>query len=493
MWSNGQGYISGRRTALYRADSGAEQRLTDRCTCVGRVLRYGDRLAFTARTYRGRNTEPGLYLLRAGEMPELLVPEGVYRIFNFTLTPDREEAVFAAQDKRVHIMTSDPAFYRARAGQVTRLPISERSADDSVCLDTRCGDCRCFSVTEDALYYTTTKEWGSFAERVTLDGTKTDTLTPEGGSVSGFVRLSDDRLVFIGLRGQKLEELYLCESGRLRQLTDHNGPALDPKEVIAPERFTFDQFGFHVNYVVIPPANFDPSKKYPAILCIHGGAKVLYTTTFHHEMQYLASCGYYVIYGNPHGSDGQGSEFAELLGHYGEKDFADLMKAVDTALALYPNIDPERLAVGGGSYGGIMTNWCVTHTDRFKCGVAQRSICSMVSTFGTADNGFGFVREQMDGDLWTGFDKLWDQSPLKYADKCRTPLLLIHSDEYHRCDYTEAVQMFTALRYLGVESEMVLIRGENHSLSRCGRPVQRIKRLYEIRRWFDKYLMPERS
>ena len=97
------------------------------------------------------------------------------------------------------------------------------------------------------------------------------------------------------------------------------------------------------------------------------------------------------------------------------------MKAVDIALERYPNIDPERLGVAGGSYGGIMTNWCVTHTDRFKCGIAQRSICNMMSTFGTADNGFGFVREQMDGDLWNGADKLWEQSPLKYANNCHTP------------------------------------------------------------------------
>lgn len=115
----------------------------------------------------------------------------------------------------------------------------------------------------------------------------------------------------------------------------------------------------------------------------------------------------------------------------------------------------------------------------------------MVSTFGTADNGFGFVREQMDGDLWNGFENLWRQSPLKYADNCHTPLLLIHSEEDYRCHYTEAIQMFTALKYLGVESKVVLIRGENHSLSRTGRPVQRIKRLYEILRWFDGHLKEE--
>jgi hypothetical protein len=96
--------------------------------------------------------------------------------------------------------------------------------------------------------------------------------------------------------------------------------------------------------------------------------------------------------------------------------------------------------------------------------------------------------QKMDGDLWNGFDNLWRQSPLKYANNCHTPLLLIHSEEDYRCHYTEAIQMFTALKYLGVESKVCLIRGENHSLSRTGRPVQRIKRLYEILRWFDAHL-----
>ena len=164
------------------------------------------------------------------------------------------------------------------------------------------------------------------------------------------------------------------------------------------------------------------------------------------------------------------------------------MKAMDTALELYPNIDADRLGVAGGSYGGIMTNWMVTHTNRFKAAVAQRSICSMVSTFGTADNGFGFVREQMDGDLWNGFDNLWRQSPLKYANHCRTPLLLIHSDEDYRCPLDQGLQMYTALVDRGVPARLCMFHGENHELSRGGKPENRIDRMTEILNWMDTYL-----
>lgn len=489
LWDNGRGFISGKRSSLFGFDdSGAPVQLTHPHTNVDMVLETERGLYYTARTYRGQNTEPGIYFVTAAAEPVCLVPEGRYRISHIAV--ENGKLYFTGLDKTCTCMTDDHSFFCVEGGEVVRLPIPACSVDDSVSSDIRYGNNPEFEMKDGSFYYAFTGQWDSFVRRTTLDG-HSEFLTPAGGSVAGFRLLPDMRILFVGMRGMKLQELYLWDGKEEIQLTHLNEAGLNPDDVIPCESFTFQNGGFNVNYTVLKPANFNPEKKYPAILYIHGGAKVLYTKVFFHEMQYLASEGYFVIYGNPRGSDGQGSDFARLLGHYGEPDFVDLMKAMDTALELYPNIDADRLGVAGGSYGGIMTNWMVTHTNRFKAAVAQRSICSMVSTFGTADNGFGFVREQMDGDLWNGFDNLWRQSPLKYADHCRTPLLLIHSDEDYRCHYTEAIQMFTALKYLGVESEVCLIRGENHSLSRTGRPVQRIKRLYEIERWFRRHLKEE--
>lgn len=484
LWDNGRGFVSGKRSALFRFGTGTK--LTHDNTTVDMVLPTEQGLYYTARTYRGRNTEPGIYFLGLdAAQPLCLVAEGRYRISH--LAVEEGKVYFTGLDKTVTCMTDDHSFFAVENGEVVRLPIPECSVDDSVSNDLQYGMNPDFALQDGAFYYAFTGQWDSFVRKTTMAG-ESVLLTPAGGSISGFRMLSDGRILYTGFRGTKLQELYLWDGVTGKQLTRFNEAGLDQSQVIQPEHFTFQNGGFNVNYTVLKPVNFDHQKKYPAILYIHGGAKVLYTTVFFHEMQMLASQGYFVIYGNPRGSDGQGSDFARLLGHYGEPDFADIMKAMDTALELYPNIDADRLGVAGGSYGGIMTNWTVTHTDRFKAAVAQRSICSMVSTFGTADNGFGFVREQMDGDLWDGFDNLWRQSPLKYANNCHTPLLLIHSEEDYRCHYTEAIQMFTALKYLGVESKVCLIRGENHSLSRTGRPVQRIKRLYEILRWFDSHL-----
>ena len=192
-----------------------------------------------------------------------------------------------------------------------------------------------------------------------------------------------------------LPEIYSLKNKEEKKLTNFNENALKDKKISIPETMVFENNGFSVHYVVLKPVDFDENKKYPGILYIHGGAKGVYGKVFFHEMQLLASRGYFVVYGNPRGSDGQGSEFAKLQGNYGTPDYDDMMKAMDFALEKYPQIDKERLGVAGGSYGGIMTNWIIGHTDRFKCAVSQRSLCNMISAFGTADNGFNFVSEQM--------------------------------------------------------------------------------------------------
>ena len=487
LWGDGQGFTSRRRNRLFLFDraGGQSTALLDANSSVDEMQAQGGKLYLKARSYRGVNVEAGLYRYdpASGEMTEL-APQGVYRIFEFA--PCKDGVVFAAQDTREQCMTDDPYFYIADGDGLRRLSIPSMSVGNSVSSDCIYGESRTFHCGGDTLYFLHTGEHSSFLMAADLSSGQVEKRSDEGGSIEDMA-VTNQGVFAVAMRGQALQELYRIESdGGLKTLTAINQCAA--KEAIPPQRFTFQNHGFNVNYVVLPPADYDPAQKYPAILYIHGGAKVLYTDVFFHEMQFLASSGYFVIYGNPRGSEGQGSEFARLLGEYGQKDFDDLMKAVDTALERYPAIDPQRLGVAGGSYGGIMTNWCITHSQRFRAAVSQRSICNMVSTFGTADNGYGFVREQMDGDLWQGFDKLWNQSPLKYTDNCRTPLLLIHSTEDYRCHYTEAVQMFTAMKYLGVACRLCLIDGESHGLSRKGRPVQRIKRLYEIWRWFGLHL-----
>jgi acylaminoacyl-peptidase len=489
FWNNGEGFTSKRRNTLYQYNfsDGSLQRISDQYSYVDRVYHKDGALYYIARTFDDRNTEPGIYRydLKDGRTEEL-VKEGRYRINELAFCG--EDVIFAAQDRETGSRTDDPSFYRAGRHGLVRLPAEAISCGSSVNTDCAYGSHTSILGTEEGVCFLSTKESGSFILKYDLKD-RYAVLTEDNGSVEDFA-IAGGKIFFIGLRNMGLQELYRLDTegrGEIK-LTDFNRDSLRKEDVSIPETFTFMNNGFRVNYIVLKPVGYDKDRKYPAIFYIHGGAKTLYAGVFFHEMQYLAGQGYFVIYGNPRGSDGQGGEFARLLGHYGEKDYEDIMKAADRALELYPAIEDKRLGIAGGSYGGIMVNWIVGHTDRFACACAQRSISNMVTAFGTADNGFNFVREQMDADPWNELEKLWGQSPLKYADRCRTPLLLIHSDEDFRCHYTEALQMFTALKYHGTESRVCLIRGENHSLSRTGRPAQRIKRLYEILRWFDLHL-----
>ena len=164
------------------------------------------------------------------------------------------------------------------------------------------------------------------------------------------------------------------------------------------------------------------------------------------------------------------------------------MAFTDEVLDRYPAIDSERLGVSAGSYGGFMTNWIIGHTNRFSAAITQRSISNMVSMFAMSDIGYYFIDDQAAATPWTDADDLWRQSPLKYADRITTPTLVIHSDQDYRCPLAEGMQFFTALKVHGVQSRMVIFKGESHGLSRGGKPKHRVRRLEEIVNWFDTYL-----
>ncbi|MCL2377595.1 MAG: S9 family peptidase [Defluviitaleaceae bacterium] len=483
FYFDGVGYTSKKRSRLYLFDAGNNKLTPITCefTNVNSFVVKDNRILYSAKYFTDfhDNLETGLYMydISNGESSRLL--DEKYIIFHANFVKD--EIFIVGSLRKDMLVTDNPKFYFVRDGGITLWHDTDFSVRDTVGTDCTYGRSADFRMYKDSLYLVSTYERSSFLTKVPYVG-EIELLTADNGSVDAF-DFSGDDIYFVGLRGTRLQEIYLNGSTEIQVSAINN-----EVRAITPETMRFENNGYTVHYVVLKPAGFDPSKKYPAIMYIHGGAKVIYGTVFFHEMQLLASQGYFVVYGNPRGSDGQGSDFARLQGNYGVPDYSDMMKAMDVAIEQYPQIDAARLGVAGGSYGGIMTNWIIGHTNRFKCAIAMRSICNMISTIGTADNGTNFVTEQMGGDLWNNLEGLWRQSPLAYAHKVKTPLLLLHSDKDYRCHYTEAFQMFSALKYHGVDSRICLIRGENHNLSRGGRPRARIKRLEEILSWFSKYL-----
>jgi len=308
------------------------------------------------------------------------------------------------------------------------------------------------------------------------------------GSIDCFDINDSGDLVYTKMTPVQPLELFCSKATGTKKITNFNS-WMKGYQLSAPESFKVQASdGVVVDGWIMKPVDFDEKGRYPAVVEIHGGPKTAYGNGYMHEFQALAASGYAVVYCNPRGSSGYGTDFADIRGHYGERDFDDIMEVLEFVVNEYDFIDEERLGVTGGSYGGFMTNWIVGHTDVFKAAVSQRSISSWISFFGTTDIGYYFAPDQIGDDFFQNLEGYLHQSPLTYAPNVETPILFIHSLEDYRCWVPEAMQFFTVLRYLGKEARMVLFPGENHELSRGGMPVHREKRLKAIVEWFDTHL-----
>ncbi|MFJ1628270.1 S9 family peptidase [Marinilactibacillus psychrotolerans] len=275
-------------------------------------------------------------------------------------------------------------------------------------------------------------------------------------------------------------------TGKIEVLYDPNADFVSEHMIVEPEMFWYrgaDDWKIQGWYM--PPITQE--EKHPAILYIHGGPQVNYGETFFHEMQKLSGQGYGVILLNPRGGNGYGQEFvASILGDYGNKDYEDLMIGTDYVLEKHPNIDKNNVYLAGGSYGGFMTNWIVGHTNRFKAAVTQRCISNWISFYGTSDIGPHFVEFQLQQDL-SNMEELWRMSPLAYAQKVETPLLIIHGEEDLRCPQEQAEQMYIAMKKKGVETKLITFPKSSHGLSRMGLPNLRLERMDAISGWFEQH------
>ncbi len=275
-------------------------------------------------------------------------------------------------------------------------------------------------------------------------------------------------------------EIFLVSEG-MKRVTSFNDGFLSRVRIRKPERFSFEASdGVKVEGLIYKPDN--PKG---AVLYVHGGPATAFGHAFMHELHLLAK-KYVVVAVNMRGSEGYGEEFRDIRGRYGERDFQDLMEAIDSISWL-----PENLAVMGGSYGGFMTNWIITHSDRFKAAVTMRGISNWLSMYGTTDIGFYFVEDQIEGTPWDNFDSYWEKSPLAHISNVKTPTLIIHSLNDYRCWLDQALQLFTALKLMGVETEMILFPDEGHDLSRSGKPKHRVERLKAILDWLERHLEVE--
>jgi dipeptidyl aminopeptidase/acylaminoacyl peptidase len=281
-------------------------------------------------------------------------------------------------------------------------------------------------------------------------------------------------------------DLYVLREGETERLTDLNAWLRDHR-LSPPESYHYAGIdGANVHAWLIKPLDFDPARKYPLVLYVHCS---MFSWDFNHEFQIYANAGYLVAYFNQRGTTaGYGQAWTRASeGDQGGKDYEEIMLGVDE-LVSRPYVDAARMGVTGGSCGGFMTNWIIGHTDRFAAAVTQRSITNQISMFGTSDIGPECTEGETGTNAWKDLTASWRQSPIAYAERINTPLLILHATEDYRCTLEQAEEFFSILRWLGKTVEMVIFEGENHGLTRGGRPGNRIEHQRRILGWFNRYL-----
>lgn len=330
-------------------------------------------------------------------------------------------------------------------------------------------------------------------KRIDAASGKVDALTKGAQEIMGYsADTQGQKLAVIVSTPTVLGDVHTLDtaSGAITQLTNLNEDLFKSLTLSDSEEIWYDSFdGRKIQGWILKPPGFDKSRKYPMILQIHGGPHAAYGNTFTHEFQWMAQKGYVVLFTNPRGSSNYGQEFGNIIQYrYPGDDYKDLMAGVD-ALLKRGYVDENRMGVTGGSGGGLLTNWVVTQTQRFKAAVSQRDISDWTNFWYTAD-------------FWL-FSPTWfraapfedpqdfaQRSPITHVRNITTPLMFILGDEDWRTPPSAGgEQLFRALKYLKRETVMVRFPDENHELSRSGKPWHRVERLQHIVGWMDKWLL----
>jgi dipeptidyl aminopeptidase/acylaminoacyl peptidase len=341
------------------------------------------------------------------------------------------------------------------------------------------------------LFFQVTRHGRTQLMSIRLDGGELRPVIDEPGVVGSFsFDAEQGKLAYFYADMADPNQIYLREAGGVpRPLTHFNRELLSAVDLGQVREVWYKGAdGNDLQGWILTPPGFDPQKRYPAILEIHGGPLAQYGFFFMHEFYFLAAHDYVVFFTNPRGGRGYGWQHAKAIqGNWGDRDYADLMAWVDL-VEKEPYVDAQHVGLCGGSYGGYMTLWMVGHTQRFQAAVAMRSVSNFISQWGSSDFNWSFENELDSKPPFESLQTYWDHSPMKYIGNCKTPTLVMHSEGDMRCSIEQSEQVFVALKRLGVETEFVRFPDEFHGLSRDGRTDRRVARLGHLLRWFETHL-----
>lgn len=490
FWFNDKGYVYAVRKHLFLLDvaTGEAKQLTQGEFDVGKAAwsHDGKRIAYLASTEDLRPYLSDLFLIDVAKGSTKQLTDHTMEINSVAWSPDDRRLLITGDDLPRGFASHEHLWWiPAAGGTPERVDALDRNVNNSLNCDVRMGGMNVEPKwVGDRITFAVAEGGSVHLYAMRPSDRKPELLVGGDRSVEAF-QVHGDTVVFTGMERSRLPELCAAR-GKVRALTAFNAKAAEDLDLRTPERVAFRASdGVPVEGWILRPKK---AGKVPLVLYVHGGPKTAFGHAYLHEFQVFAAKGYAVLYVNPRGSDGYTEAFADIRKHYGERDYQDLMEAVDHAIATYPFVDGTRLAVAGGSYGGFMTNWIVGQTRRFRAAVTDRSIANWWTFWATSDIGPHFTRDQIGVDPWDDEETTLAKSPIRYVRNVTTPLMLVHSFEDLRCWHVEALQMFTALKVQGKEAEMVLFPKENHDLSRAGKPKHRVARLKAYLRWFDTHL-----
>ncbi len=491
---DGQGYVDGRYHHLFVVPAGGGE-ATQLTSGAWDVTGFdwspdGAKLVVAGNAEPGSDLQRGLNLYvvdLAGHRDKLT---GGFDLSSPSWSPRGDLVAFVAPNGLDAGLIDRLWVVPAAGGNPRCLTISlDQSVGDSVISDMRGGHSGprlCWSKDGDRLFFPSSGPGVSMIYSNDLEGN----VWPEVGGQRRIFDYDAASGVFAFCASDTTNpgELHILMQGAEARLTDLN-PWLRERYVAQPER---QQFTAHDGWVIegwlLKPQDFDAGRRYPLVMEVHGGPHAQYGWAFFHELQILAGMGYLVLYINPRGSDGYGERFGQaVVRDWGGKDYLDLMTALDQLIERIGCVDTSRMGIGGGSYGGYMTNWVIGQTDRFAAAVSMRSISNLVSEYSQHDIVLWGALE-LGPPPWPDLDELWRRSPIRYVQEMKTPLLLTCGEMDLRCAISQSEELFGAMRLLGKTVELVRFPDESHDLSRSGRPDRRVERLRRIAGWFERFL-----
>ncbi|SFT99331.1 S9 family peptidase [Arthrobacter sp. ov118] len=443
----------------------------------------GGTIYFTAALHEGRDSDlvSGIYSIpAAGGQPQPVIPANTGRqtVSAVRQSADGQWLFFLAQElgeSGQDFVARNTALFAmpAAGGDATALSDVETldlSGSDRIELRGGAGAL----VLNNARGTVELHEFGAAGgHTVLLDGNRVVTGAAEGGG----------RLVVCFSDFSTAGDVGVLDRGQLRRLTDFSAPLRTIASISEPQELTLPSAdGYPVHGWLVKPAGPGP---HPMLLNIHGGPFAQFSAALFDEAQVYAGAGYAVLMCNPRGSAGYGqSHGRSIKERMGTVDMQDVLAFLDGAGEKFDDLDAENVGIMGGSYGGYLTAWTISHDHRFRAAIVERGFLDPVSFTGSSDIGWFF------GGEYTGptAEQMAAQSPMARVDKVRTPSLVIHSEEDLRCPVEQGQRYFTALKQLGIETGLLVFPGENHELSRSGTPHHRKQRFDEILKWWARYL-----